>query len=304
MKNIYLIIVSILILSTSCKTVQKSSTADYDYINITKRGILQRPLVTDLDVSTSKVTYQNIYENVSLSVAKENALGDFIKTNNCDIAIQPMFQTSTTVENEKSKTSVTVTAFTGKYINIKNYESKDSTILYHPLAGVTGEVPIYVPKVVAAEAAPLFKQTKTKTISSFGIDYSIPVGFYSDYSNGSMRFIYHQLYVNNAGGGFTSEVSYAKYSGKSLSFGYTFPDIQIVGLEYGYRFPFSNNFYFEPQLGVNYLFGGGGDNKVALALGLNAGYNISKAFSVNVKYDKSFTENNFNTLNFGLRLNW
>ena len=39
----------IVMLTTSCTTT-KSRTFDYDYLFINKQGIIQRPLITDLEV--------------------------------------------------------------------------------------------------------------------------------------------------------------------------------------------------------------------------------------------------------------
>jgi hypothetical protein len=46
--------------------------------------------------------------------AKENVVADFIKQNNCDVAIHAFFST-TTASNERSSLAVTISAYTGNF---------------------------------------------------------------------------------------------------------------------------------------------------------------------------------------------
>lgn len=122
------VICAILILS-SCSTTNKSKSADYDYMYITKTGIIQKPLITDLDVEKTKVTVTKTYNNISVNGAKENVMADFIKEQNCDIIIQPYFTTSSVASSTKTTITVTVTGYPGHYRNIRPYDPKDTIYL-------------------------------------------------------------------------------------------------------------------------------------------------------------------------------
>ena len=123
------IFISLIVFMSSCSTTNKSKSADYDYMYITKTGIIQKPLITDLDVDKSKVTVTKTYNNISVSGAKENVMADFIKEQNCDIIIQPYFTTSSVTSSTKTTITVTVTGYPGHYRNIRTYDQKDTVYL-------------------------------------------------------------------------------------------------------------------------------------------------------------------------------
>lgn len=122
-----LALIAIVLLANACKTVTKSHTADYDFMYISKNGILQKPLITDLEVAKQRTTITKSYTNVNLLEAKENAMSDFIKQEACDLIVQPYFITSTITENEKTTISVTLTGYAAQYKNIRNFELKDTS---------------------------------------------------------------------------------------------------------------------------------------------------------------------------------
>ncbi|RYY87545.1 MAG: hypothetical protein EOO15_11560 [Chitinophagaceae bacterium] len=146
----------------SCKSVQKSHTADYDYLFITKQGIIQKPLVADLDVAKQKSTLTKTYDDVTLSQAKENIMADFIKENNCDLIVQPYFSSSSTSSVGSSKITITVNGYPASYRNIRQFERKDtmyflpSNYLFHSSA----KAPITAQEV----AAPAKKKSKAGLI--------------------------------------------------------------------------------------------------------------------------------------------
>lgn len=115
---------------TSCKTVIKSHTADYDLMYISKQGILQKPLITDLEVGKQRVTLSQSYNNVSLIEAKENVMGDFIKQQSCDLIVQPYFSSSSISTDTKTTITITLTGYPASYKNIRNFESKDTSLFF------------------------------------------------------------------------------------------------------------------------------------------------------------------------------
>ena len=118
------------LLAFSCKTVLKSSTADFDYLNITKAGIVQKPMITDLQVAKEKVTVVKSYQNLGLKSAKENAMGAFTVQEKCDVIVQPYFTTSSITENERTTITVNLTGYPAFYKNIRNFQLADTALFF------------------------------------------------------------------------------------------------------------------------------------------------------------------------------
>lgn len=110
----------------SCSTLSKSKSVDYDYMYISKQGIIQRPLVTDLEVAKEKQKLNRTYSNITVSQAKENIMGEFIQQFGCDLIVQPYFTTSTEGTTVKTTVAVSVQGYPASYKNIRMYEPKDS----------------------------------------------------------------------------------------------------------------------------------------------------------------------------------
>lgn len=112
---------------TSCSTLNKSKSVDYDYMYINKQGIIQRPLVTDLEVAKEKQKLSRTYRNITVAQAKENIMGEFIQQFGCDLIVQPYFVTTSEGATViKSNVEVTVNGYPASYRNIRMYEPKDS----------------------------------------------------------------------------------------------------------------------------------------------------------------------------------
>lgn len=127
-----------ILLTTSCTTT-KSRTFDYDYLFINKQGIIQRPLITDLDVVKQKVKMSKTYSDATLSEAKETIMGEFMQENNCDLIVQPYFSSSTVGNSQTTSLTITLTGFPASYKNIRQYEPKDSAYLL-PRAYINNEL--------------------------------------------------------------------------------------------------------------------------------------------------------------------
>jgi hypothetical protein len=123
-------VIALSLIAASCTTVTKSHTADYDLMYITKQGILQKPLITDLEVAKQRVTITQSYSKVTVTEAKENIMGEFIKQQSCDLIVQPYFTTSSITENEKTTVTVTLTGYAAFYKNIRNFEAKDTSLFF------------------------------------------------------------------------------------------------------------------------------------------------------------------------------
>ena len=119
-----------LLAATSCKTILKSSTADFDYLNITKMGIIQKPMITDLQVAKEKVTISRSFGNIGLKEAKENTMGAFTVQEKCDLIVQPYFTTTSVTENDKTTITVNLTGYPAFYKNIRNFQVSDSSLFF------------------------------------------------------------------------------------------------------------------------------------------------------------------------------
>ena len=113
---------------SSCQTT-KSSTYDYDYLMITKQGVIQRPVLVDLEVDKVKQTITRTFRNTTLDVAKQNIVKEFIKTAVCDVVVQPSWDTEAEAGMGKTTVEITLTGFPAKYKNFRNYEAKDADLL-------------------------------------------------------------------------------------------------------------------------------------------------------------------------------
>lgn len=151
--KIFSMSIFIVLIFPSCKTTQKSSSSDYDYIKITKQGIVQKPLIADLEISKEKKSLTKVYENATLNYAKELVMGAFIQEFKCDLVVHPLFYstTTTTSKNDIRSISITVSGYTGSYKNIRNFELKDTVnffprniVIFNPAESVlsTSEVPV------------------------------------------------------------------------------------------------------------------------------------------------------------------
>jgi hypothetical protein len=129
MKKLTQLVLPLMIIAmavSSCSTLNKSKSVDYDYMYINKQGIIQRPLVTDLEVAKEKKTLTRTYNNVTVGQAKENIMGEFIKDFSCDLVVQPYFSTTSEGTAVKTTVNVTVNGYPASYKNIRMYEPKDS----------------------------------------------------------------------------------------------------------------------------------------------------------------------------------
>jgi len=124
-----ILFIAVLLSVTSCSTSTKTCGADYDQVKITKQGIIQKPIVTDLVVDKDKKTLTKSYTYTSIFAAKESVMADFVKENKCDIIINPMFTYCLETNNSSQTISITVSGFAGMYKNFRNFEASDTANL-------------------------------------------------------------------------------------------------------------------------------------------------------------------------------
>jgi hypothetical protein len=120
--------VFVLTLLVSCSPTKKARTYDYDYLYINKQGIVQRPLIVDLEVG-KKASITKTYKNVTTDMARQNTIEDFIRQNNADVIVQPLFTINTEDNNTKTTVTVTLSGYPANYKNFRPYEAKDKELL-------------------------------------------------------------------------------------------------------------------------------------------------------------------------------
>lgn len=120
--------VFVLTLLYSCSPTQKAKTLDYDYLFINKQGIIQRPLVADLEVGAKK-SYSNTFKNVTVTDARQQAIEAFIQQHNADLIVQPLFSVQAADQQTKSTVSITLSGYPANYKNFRPYEPKDKDLL-------------------------------------------------------------------------------------------------------------------------------------------------------------------------------
>lgn len=84
------------------KLLVKKTNMKENNIEASKTGLVMRPLVADLEVTTERKSV--IYKapiNLSMADLKSNAMQLFLETNKCDYVVDPIFTTTTTIENKK-----------------------------------------------------------------------------------------------------------------------------------------------------------------------------------------------------------
>ena len=116
-------IVSIALLLPSCAVTSKTETARS--IGIYGPGVLQNPVMADLDVNEVKVTGNATGRKSHLAEVKNLAITDALKKANADVLIEPIF----TVEINGSKVTAIVTGYPSVYKNFRSVTAADVPVL-------------------------------------------------------------------------------------------------------------------------------------------------------------------------------
>lgn len=124
----------------SCSSVQEviapsnsttSKAGDYYKLDITTKGIYQKPQVADLSVNSERAKATYNYEDVSSDEAKKLAKGDFVKQQKCDVIVEPLLYLTNETNDKGTKVSVTISGYPAFYRNVRNYELSDSIYFMH-----------------------------------------------------------------------------------------------------------------------------------------------------------------------------
>lgn len=119
-----LIAVVLLLSLASCSTV-KSTTNTAKTLNIYGSGVIQKPVIVELDIKETKVTATTIGKlGSNIAVLKAEAVSLAIKNANCDVLVEPSY----TIVTQKN-ISVTVTGFPATYKNFRDIKAEDIPLI-------------------------------------------------------------------------------------------------------------------------------------------------------------------------------
>ncbi len=119
----YIALLLVVIGFASCAPVQKVETANT--LNIYGPGVIQAPVVVDLEVRETKATGIAVGASTSLSLVKNLALVDAIKTSGADVLVEPTYE----IEKTGGKVKAIVTGYPANYKNFRNATTADSSLI-------------------------------------------------------------------------------------------------------------------------------------------------------------------------------
>jgi hypothetical protein len=123
------------LLMSSCGVFKTYTVKTYD---IYGSGVIQKPVIVDLEVSDFKVTGKATAVGKSLDEVKKLAVYDAIKTANADVLVEPQFIT----ETQSGSTTATVTGYPALYKNFRPITLEDVDMLK---AGILQKANVYEP---------------------------------------------------------------------------------------------------------------------------------------------------------------
>jgi hypothetical protein len=281
----------------------KSTRIDYKEMKITKDGIFQKPLVADLDVAKQRVFFSRTYDNMNAEEAKDNVNGEFSIEKNCDIVVQPLYETNTTITDIKTTTTVTISGYPAYYKNIRTFEPKDTQafLIHNYLGSYNNEKPktekavVTVTESVQQVAPKKEDKKKAKTWIGMSADYALAHQDWKDFYNNGYGASLLLLSDLNKGFYITSNLSYLHFSGKEdILFGSSFkPDpLSIISGNLGLRYKTPFNIYLESRLGY---YTSTLDAFANTESGLQAVYSIGlsyKKLDLSLRRDVNFNDGN------------
>lgn len=121
-----LLLLSLLAGSLASCTVSKSGTSKT--LDIVGPGVIQMPVVADLDVRSTKVSHSKTYSS-ALSKASSNIKADLVREllreNQADVLIEPTYETV----SKSGKVTLTVHGFPATYKNFRQVTREDLDLI-------------------------------------------------------------------------------------------------------------------------------------------------------------------------------
>lgn len=123
----------------SCSTALKTATGKSTDIHI--GGVIQKPIIADLDVKPDKVSGTAERNNsISIELVKQEAVLDALRNSNSDILIEPIFETNTIGK----RISASVSGFPATYKNFRPIKQEDLSLIN---TGIQQQVKVYTPQM-------------------------------------------------------------------------------------------------------------------------------------------------------------
>jgi len=291
---------SFILLLYSCSTSTKTCGSDFDQMKITKQGIIQKPLIVDLDINKDKKSATKNYSFISVSSAKEVIMGDFVNQYKCDLIVHPTFNYCINSENNSKNITITVDGFPAFYKNFRNFEMKDT------LGFIPKNFQILQPEKSLSTSSDIQvvaqkKPTTHKSVFSIGADAYLPIGDMADYwSLGVGGSLQGAFYLSDKLA-ITVNAGYINYFGKKLIF-YKQDDLKVIPVMGGIKYGITNNLYVHGQAGLSFWsLSGSNENDFTWNLGL--GYNITHSLDLALKFNSIGTNGSASNA-VGLRLGY
>lgn len=142
MKQKFLLLTVIVLFLTSCTVVIRTGT--FKTMDINGAGVIQNPVIVDLDVKQTKVKGTAVSDepvntekdNPKLNLLKSLAIKNALEGVGADILVEPVFETIT----QDGKTTVTVTGYPATYKNFRPIKKEDVELVK---LGLTQKVNTY-----------------------------------------------------------------------------------------------------------------------------------------------------------------
>lgn len=109
----------------SCDALKTGTAKSMDVIG---PGVIQMPVVADLDVRSTKVSHTITYTTTNKpasSNAKSDVIRELLKRENADVLIEPTFESV----KSGSRTELTVYGFPATYVNFRPIQQEDVELL-------------------------------------------------------------------------------------------------------------------------------------------------------------------------------
>jgi hypothetical protein len=120
--KIGLSLITLVLLFSSCTTTKTITAKRMD---IYGSGVIQQPIVAELDIKATKVTGTAKSSSGMIESVKNSAVADALSKSNADVLIEPKFETETT----NGVIRATVTGYPGTYVNFRPVTVEDVPLL-------------------------------------------------------------------------------------------------------------------------------------------------------------------------------
>lgn len=115
--------IGIAFLFASCSVYKTTTTKTMD---VSGGGIIQTPVIVDLDVKPNKVSGTATgKKEVPIENVRQSAIADAVKSANADVLVEPRFETTITSSNK----TIVVSGYPANYKNFRQMTNADTTLI-------------------------------------------------------------------------------------------------------------------------------------------------------------------------------